>query len=138
MLLVHPVLRADLGRVRLDRAPRARDLSRLRLIVVAGSASGITVSGLAATVSISGSEAANDQLTINALAGDDTRRRKALADMLEPIDRLDALVSELLAMTQRSEPHPVSVELQPFLAVRVETHRAEADAREVAVRPRAA
>lgn len=69
----------------------------------------------------------------NALAGDDTRRRKALADMLEPIDRLDALVSELLAMTQRSEPHPVSVELQPFLAVRVETHRAEADAREVAI-----
>jgi signal transduction histidine kinase len=69
----------------------------------------------------------------NALAGDDTRRRKALSDMLEQIDRLDALVSELLAMTQRSEPRPVSVELQPFLAVRVEAHRAEADVREVAI-----
>jgi signal transduction histidine kinase len=69
----------------------------------------------------------------NALAGDDTRRRKALADMLEQIDRLDALVSELLAMTQRREPHRVSVELQAFLAVRVEAYRSEADARQVAV-----
>jgi signal transduction histidine kinase len=69
----------------------------------------------------------------NALAGNDARRRKALSGMLKQIDRLDALVSELLAMTQRSAPHPVTVELQPFLAVRVEAHRAEADAREVAI-----
>jgi hypothetical protein len=69
----------------------------------------------------------------NALAGDDIRRRKALSDMLQQIDRLDALVSELLAMTQRSEPHPVPMELQGFLAVRVEAHRAEAEAREVAI-----
>jgi len=41
-------------------------------IVVAGSVSGITVSGLAASVHISGNEAASDQLTVNALAGDDT------------------------------------------------------------------
>ncbi len=40
-------------------------------IKVLGSASGITVSGLAATVHISGSEAANDRLTVNALAGND-------------------------------------------------------------------
>ena len=40
--------------------------------MVAGSASGITVSGLAASVHISGNEAASDQLTVNALAGDDT------------------------------------------------------------------
>jgi signal transduction histidine kinase len=69
----------------------------------------------------------------NALAGNDTRRQKALADMLEQIDRLDALVSELLAMTQRREPHPVPLELQGFLAARVEAHRAEAKEREVAI-----
>lgn len=69
----------------------------------------------------------------NALAGDDSRRHKALVDMLEQIDRLDGLVSELLAMTQRSEPHPVAVELHSFLATRVEAHRAEAEAGEVAI-----
>jgi Ca2+-binding RTX toxin-like protein len=42
------------------------------VIAVAGSSSGITVSGLVAWVHISGNEAANDQLTVNALAGDDT------------------------------------------------------------------
>ena len=47
-------------------------------IVVAGSASGITVSGLAASVHISGNEAASDQLTINGLAGDDTIDASAL------------------------------------------------------------
>jgi signal transduction histidine kinase len=46
----------------------------------------------------------------NALVGDDARRHKALSDMLEQIDRLDAPVAELLAMTQRSEPHLVNVE----------------------------
>ncbi len=43
----------------------------------------------------------------NALAGDDARRREAIGDMLGQIDRLDGLVSELLAMTQRVEPKPV-------------------------------
>jgi Ca2+-binding RTX toxin-like protein len=47
-------------------------------IVVAGSASGITVSGLAASVHISGNEASSDQLTVNALAGDDTIDASAL------------------------------------------------------------
>ena len=47
-------------------------------IVVAGSASGIVVSGLAASVHISGNDAASDQLTINALAGDDTIDASAL------------------------------------------------------------
>ncbi len=69
----------------------------------------------------------------NALAGDDARRRKTLADMLEQIDRLDTLISELLAMTQRREPRPVPVEVQSFLAARVEVHRAEAEAREAAI-----
>src|SRR5207248_1492319 len=40
-------------------------------IKVSGSATGVTVSGLAATVKVTGSEAANDKLTINAQGGDD-------------------------------------------------------------------
>jgi signal transduction histidine kinase len=36
-------------------------------------------------------------------------------------------------MTQRREPHPIAVELQPFLADRVRVHRDEAAARNVAV-----
>jgi signal transduction histidine kinase len=69
----------------------------------------------------------------NALAGDDTRRRQALADVLEQVRRLDGLVAELLAMTQRREPHPIAVELQQFLADRVQVHRDAAAARHVAV-----
>ena len=40
-------------------------------IVAAGDATGTTVFGLAARVNITGAEAANDRLTVNALAGDD-------------------------------------------------------------------
>ncbi len=40
-------------------------------IGVAGNASGVAVLGLAALVNITGAEAANDRLTVNALAGDD-------------------------------------------------------------------
>jgi signal transduction histidine kinase len=69
----------------------------------------------------------------NALAGDDARRRQALADVLEQVNRLDALVAELLAMTQRREPHPIVVELQQFLADRVSAHRDEAALRNIAV-----
>ena len=69
----------------------------------------------------------------NALAGDDARRRRALAEVLEQVSRLDGLVAELLAMTQRREPHPIAVELQAFLADRVQVHRDEAAARNVAV-----
>ena len=47
----------------------------------------------------------------NALAGDDARRREAIGDMLGQINRLDGLVSELLAMTQRVEPKPMQVDL---------------------------
>ena len=39
----------------------------------------VTVAGLAAMVNISGSEAANDRVTINTLAGDDTMDASALA-----------------------------------------------------------
>ena len=52
----------------------------------------------------------------NALAGDDARRRKALADTLDQIARLDTLVTELLSMTHRREPRPTMVELTPFIA----------------------
>ncbi len=40
-------------------------------IIVAGDASGVAVLGLSAQVTITGAEAANDRLTINALGGDD-------------------------------------------------------------------
>jgi Ca2+-binding RTX toxin-like protein len=45
---------------------------------VSGSAAGVTVSGLAALVRITGSEAANDQLFINGLAGNDLLDASAL------------------------------------------------------------
>jgi Ca2+-binding RTX toxin-like protein len=47
--------------------------------VVAGDTSGVAVLGLAAQVNITGSEADNDRLTINALAGDDVIEASALA-----------------------------------------------------------
>jgi signal transduction histidine kinase len=62
----------------------------------------------------------------NALAGDDTRRRKTLEDMLDLVGRLDGLVTELLAMTQRRKPNSETVEIGPFLDARIEPHRAEA------------
>ncbi len=41
------------------------------VITVGGDASGVSVTGLAAQINITGAEAANDRLTINALGGDD-------------------------------------------------------------------
>jgi signal transduction histidine kinase len=69
----------------------------------------------------------------NALAGDDARRREAIGDMLGQIDRLDALVAELLAMTQRVEPRPVRVDLAAFLAQQAAGHAAVAGAKGVAI-----
>ncbi len=51
----------------------------------------------------------------NALAGDDTRRRAALAAILGQVARLDRLLSELLAMTQRRPVAPVLLILDDFL-----------------------
>jgi Ca2+-binding RTX toxin-like protein len=48
-------------------------------IIAFGNASGTSVLGLAAQVNITGAEAANDRLTINALAGDDAVDASALA-----------------------------------------------------------
>ncbi len=49
------------------------------VVLVTGDASGVAVLGLAAQVNITGSEPANDRLTINALAGDDVVEASALA-----------------------------------------------------------
>ena len=46
-------------------------LTRDDVIQAAGDASGVTVSGLAAQVHITGAEAARDRLVVNALGGDD-------------------------------------------------------------------
>ncbi len=51
----------------------------------------------------------------NALAGDDARRRAALEAILAQIARLDRLLGELLAMTQRRTPEPGPVDLLSFL-----------------------
>ena len=59
----------------------------------------------------------------NALAGDDTRRREAIGDMLGQIDRLDGLVAELLAMTQRVEATPHAIDLAGFLCSQVDRHK---------------
>jgi len=72
----------------------------------------------------------------NALAGDDARRREAIGDMLGQIDRLDGLVGELLAMTQRVEPKPGSVDLGSFLASQVARHREVAAAKALTVEVR--
>jgi Ca2+-binding RTX toxin-like protein len=49
------------------------------VITVAGDASAIAVTGLAARVNVAGAEAANDRLTLNALAGDDVIDASGLA-----------------------------------------------------------
>jgi signal transduction histidine kinase len=69
----------------------------------------------------------------NGLAGDEARCRAAIGDMLGQIDRLDALVAELLAMTQRADPRPVPIDLADFLAARAASCEAIASARRVTV-----
>lgn len=59
----------------------------------------------------------------NALAGSDERRRDAIPAMLEQVQRLDGLVSELLAMTQRREPQIVDLDIRAFLSARIDPHR---------------
>ena len=59
----------------------------------------------------------------NALAGDPARQRAALKTSLAQIGRVDALITELLAMTQRQTPDWQDVRLADFLAERVRDHR---------------
>lgn len=66
----------------------------------------------------------------NALAvTDGSRSPAALNTILEQVDRLDALLRDLLEMTQAREPRLVEVDLAAFLARTVETHRDLAAAR---------
>ena len=69
----------------------------------------------------------------NALAGDETRRHAAIGDMLGQVQRLEILVAELLAMTQRRELHPECVKLECLLAACAERHRAQARPRGVEI-----
>jgi signal transduction histidine kinase len=69
----------------------------------------------------------------NALAGNDQRRREAIGDMLGQIDRLDDLVGELLAMTQRIEPKPRLVDLRGFLGDQIDRHKVTAAAKALIV-----
>ncbi len=67
----------------------------------------------------------------NGLAGDDDRRRRALAAVLEQIGRLDRLLAELLAMTQRRDPAPAPTEIGALLSSCVERHADQAAAAQV-------
>ncbi len=70
----------------------------------------------------------------NALAaGDEQRARRALTDILGQVARLNALVTELLTITQKREVRPEPVDLAEFLAACLDQHREEAAAREVAL-----
>jgi len=64
----------------------------------------------------------------NGLAGDDDRRRRALAAVLEQIGRLDRLLGELLAMTQRRDPAPELVDVAALLSSCVDRHADQAAA----------
>ena len=60
----------------------------------------------------------------NALAaGDDGRRVTALQSILQQVGRLDGLLRDLLAMTQRREPNLTDIDLAAFLERTAETHR---------------
>jgi signal transduction histidine kinase len=58
----------------------------------------------------------------NALAADPARQRAALETSLAQIGRVDALITELLAMTQRQTPDWQDVRLAAFLEERVQEH----------------
>jgi Ca2+-binding RTX toxin-like protein len=49
------------------------------IALVTGDAGGVSLSGLAAQVNVSGAEAANDRLTVNLLGGDDVLEASGLA-----------------------------------------------------------
>ncbi len=67
----------------------------------------------------------------NALAGDPPRMRAALGLVLTQVARLDGLVSQLLAMTQRREAVQQAVDVAAFLHATAEDYRDIATARGV-------
>ncbi len=67
----------------------------------------------------------------NALAGDAARHRPALETSLGQIDRVDRLLAELLAVTQRRLPECREVELSDFLAAIAVEHGDRAESRGV-------
>jgi signal transduction histidine kinase len=70
----------------------------------------------------------------NALAAsDDFRKTRALEAILQQVGRLDALLRDLLAMTQTGEPRLADVELTPFLKNTLENHRELAAAKELSL-----
>ncbi len=69
----------------------------------------------------------------NALAGDVARQRTALEASLVQIGRVDALIAELLTMTERREPHPLPASLAAFVTARADAHRDLADTRAVSL-----
>jgi signal transduction histidine kinase len=68
----------------------------------------------------------------NALAGgDESRRTAALRAILEQVGRLDGLLRDLLAMTQRKEPRLTPVDIATFLDRTIDPHRELAAAKGV-------
>jgi signal transduction histidine kinase len=68
----------------------------------------------------------------NALAGaDEGRRLSALRSILEQVGRLDALLRDLLAMSQKRELKPVETDLKTFLERTADAHRELAASRGV-------
>ena len=59
----------------------------------------------------------------NALAGDGRRQQDALRVILAQIERIDAQLSGLLALTQPVSPHATRVDVDAWLAQVVESHR---------------
>jgi signal transduction histidine kinase len=60
----------------------------------------------------------------NALAADDEGRRvSALRSILQQVGRLDGLLRDLLAMTQRREPKLANIDLAAFLGRTADAHR---------------
>ena len=72
------------------------------------------------------------------VSGDEGRRASALQSILEQVGRLDALLRDLLAMTQRREPKPVEADLDSFLKNATDAHRELAAAKGVTVEAAAA
>jgi signal transduction histidine kinase len=70
----------------------------------------------------------------NAIAsGDEGRRTSALQSILQQVGRLDGLLRDLLAMTQRREPEPAKADLGRFLKETTEVHHALAAAKGVSL-----